>query len=132
MQHPCYRASTLLTAGSLEGTDGRTVMLDFHHTEDDWLAQVKDRFDVILRESREYGERGHGHSDALAKTASQPAHRGRRPARAALAFMDLVPGTPLNTIPIDFKAACVGPQPEAACQEMVCYRQLHRVGWPPC
>ena len=38
-------------------TDDRTVMLDFHHTEDDWLAQVKDRFDVMLRESREYGGR---------------------------------------------------------------------------
>ena len=38
-------------------TDDRTVMLDFHHTEDDWLAQVKDSFDVMLRESREYGGR---------------------------------------------------------------------------
>lgn len=38
-------------------TDDRTVMLDFHHTEDDWLAQVKDRFDVMYRESERYGGR---------------------------------------------------------------------------
>lgn len=38
-------------------TDDRTVMLDFHHTEDDWLAQVKDRFDVLYRESERFGGR---------------------------------------------------------------------------
>jgi allantoinase len=38
-------------------TDDRTVMLDFHHTEDDWLAQIKDRFDVLYRESNRYGGR---------------------------------------------------------------------------
>lgn len=38
-------------------TDDRTVMLDFHHTEDDWLRQVTDRFDVLYRESAEFGGR---------------------------------------------------------------------------
>ncbi len=38
-------------------TDDRTVMLDFHHTEDDWLRQVQDRFDVLYRESAEFGGR---------------------------------------------------------------------------
>ena len=38
-------------------TDDRTVMLDFRHTEDSWLAQVKDRFDVLYREADRYGGR---------------------------------------------------------------------------
>ncbi len=38
-------------------TDDRTVMLDFKHTEDSWLAQVKDRFDVLYREAETYGGR---------------------------------------------------------------------------
>ena len=32
-------------------------MLDFHHTEDMWLDQVKDRFDVLYRESERFGGR---------------------------------------------------------------------------
>jgi hypothetical protein len=38
-------------------TDDRTVMLDFHHTEDDWLLQVKDRFDLLYREAERHGGR---------------------------------------------------------------------------
>ena len=38
-------------------TDDRAVMLDFHHSEDDWLLQVKDRFDVLYREAERYGGR---------------------------------------------------------------------------
>lgn len=38
-------------------TDDRTVLLDFRHTEDAWLQQIKDRFDVLHRESARYGGR---------------------------------------------------------------------------
>lgn len=38
-------------------TDDRVVMLDFHHNEDQWLQQVKDRFDVLYREAQKYGGR---------------------------------------------------------------------------
>lgn len=38
-------------------TDDRAVMLDFKHTEDSWLEQVKDRFDVLYRESARHGGR---------------------------------------------------------------------------
>lgn len=38
-------------------TDDRTVLLEFHHTEDDWLVQVKDRFDVLYREAERHGGR---------------------------------------------------------------------------
>ena len=38
-------------------TDDRTVMLDLHHTEDDWLAQMKDRFDLLYREAERHGGR---------------------------------------------------------------------------
>jgi len=38
-------------------TDDRTVMMDFHHTEDSWAQQVKDRFDVLYREADRYGGR---------------------------------------------------------------------------
>lgn len=54
-----YRMRT--ASGSLHAmpfaqeTDDRTVMLDFHHTEDDWLLQVKDRFDVLHREAGSTG-----------------------------------------------------------------------------
>ena len=38
-------------------TDDRIVMLDFKHTEDSWLGQVKDRFDVLYREAEVHGGR---------------------------------------------------------------------------
>ena len=38
-------------------TDDRTVMLELHHTEDDWLRQVMDRFDVLYREAERHGGR---------------------------------------------------------------------------
>jgi len=38
-------------------TDDRAVTLDLHQTEIEWLQQVKDRFDVLYRESAQYGGR---------------------------------------------------------------------------
>src|SRR5690242_7198744 len=38
-------------------TDDRVVLLEFHHTEDDWARQVKDRFDVLYREAGRHGGR---------------------------------------------------------------------------
>jgi peptidoglycan/xylan/chitin deacetylase (PgdA/CDA1 family) len=38
-------------------TEDRAVLLDFHHTEDDWLLQLKDRFDVLYREADRFGGR---------------------------------------------------------------------------
>lgn len=37
--------------------DDRMVMLDFHQNEIEWLQQIKDRFDVLYRESEQYGGR---------------------------------------------------------------------------
>ncbi|WP_210495531.1 polysaccharide deacetylase family protein [Microvirga antarctica] len=38
-------------------TDDRTVLMDFHHPEDSWVQQLKDRFDVLYREAEQYGGR---------------------------------------------------------------------------
>ena len=38
-------------------TDDRTVLLDFRHTEESWLEQVRDRFERLYRESERYGGR---------------------------------------------------------------------------
>lgn len=38
-------------------TDDRMVALDFHQNEIEWLQQIKDRFDVLYRESEQYGGR---------------------------------------------------------------------------
>lgn len=38
-------------------TDDRVVMLELHQSEDEWAQQIKDRFDVLYRESAEYGGR---------------------------------------------------------------------------
>lgn len=38
-------------------TDDRTVLLDLHHTEDEWLLQVRDRFDLLYAEAAEHGGR---------------------------------------------------------------------------
>lgn len=38
-------------------TDDRVVMLEFHQSEDEWAQQIKDRFDVLYRESEAYGGR---------------------------------------------------------------------------
>ena len=35
----------------------RAVLLDFHHPEDDWLLQLKDRFDTLHREADRFGGR---------------------------------------------------------------------------
>ena len=38
-------------------TDDRVVSNEYFHSEVDWVQQVKDRFDVLYRESAEYGGR---------------------------------------------------------------------------
>lgn len=38
-------------------TDDRVVATEYHHGEPDWVRQVKDRFDVLYRESARYGGR---------------------------------------------------------------------------
>jgi peptidoglycan/xylan/chitin deacetylase (PgdA/CDA1 family) len=38
-------------------TDDRVVLMDFHHTEDSWVQQIKDRFDTLYREADTYGGR---------------------------------------------------------------------------
>jgi allantoinase len=38
-------------------TDDRFVLLELRHTEDEWLRQVKDRFDVLYHEAERYGGR---------------------------------------------------------------------------
>lgn len=38
-------------------TDDRVVADEYFHSEEDWVQQVKDRFDVLYRESQEFGGR---------------------------------------------------------------------------
>ena len=38
-------------------TDDWQVLVGFHHREDEWVAQMKDQFDVLYRESAKYGGR---------------------------------------------------------------------------
>lgn len=38
-------------------TDDRVVAMEYFHSEPDWVQQVKDRFDVLWRESAEHGGR---------------------------------------------------------------------------
>jgi allantoinase len=38
-------------------TDDRVVMLELHQTEESWVAQIKDRFDVLYREAERFGGR---------------------------------------------------------------------------
>ncbi|WP_129778466.1 polysaccharide deacetylase family protein [Peristeroidobacter soli] len=38
-------------------SDDRMILQEFRHTEEDWLAQTKDRFDVLYREAERYGGR---------------------------------------------------------------------------
>lgn len=58
MPYRMRTASGSLVAMPLaQETDDRTVLLDFHHTEDEWLAQVRDRFDVLYREAARHGGR---------------------------------------------------------------------------
>ncbi|NHC62322.1 polysaccharide deacetylase family protein [Paenalcaligenes suwonensis] len=38
-------------------TDDRVIFQEFHQNEDEWLTQIKDRFDVLYRESQQYGGR---------------------------------------------------------------------------
>ncbi|MCP8939466.1 polysaccharide deacetylase family protein [Alsobacter sp. SYSU M60028] len=51
------RGGPLLAMPLAYETDDRVVMLDFHHTEDSWAEQVKDRFDVLYREAESHGGR---------------------------------------------------------------------------
>jgi len=38
-------------------SDDRMILQEFRHTEDQWLQQVKDQFDLLYRESERYGGR---------------------------------------------------------------------------
>lgn len=38
-------------------TDDRVIFQDLHQNEQEWLVQIKDRFDVLYRESQQYGGR---------------------------------------------------------------------------
>ncbi|MGE0801565.1 MAG: polysaccharide deacetylase family protein [Lautropia sp.] len=51
------RAGVVYALPLAQETDDRTVLLEMHQTEDDWLQQVKDRFDVLYRESARHGGR---------------------------------------------------------------------------
>lgn len=58
MPYPMRTESGPLWAMPLaQETDDRTVLLEFRHTEDSWLEQTKDRFDVLYRESVRHGGR---------------------------------------------------------------------------
>jgi peptidoglycan/xylan/chitin deacetylase (PgdA/CDA1 family) len=58
MPYPMRTANGPLWAMPLaQETEDRTVLLDFHHTEDDWLLQLKDRFDTLYREADRFGGR---------------------------------------------------------------------------
>lgn len=58
MPYAMSTASGALFAMPLaQETDDRAVLLDFHHTEDDWLAQMKDRFDLLWEEAGRHGGR---------------------------------------------------------------------------
>ncbi len=66
------RAGPVYAMPLAQETDDRTVMLDLHHTEDDWLQQVKDRFDLLYREA---GEAADGPSGQPAgRIVSVPLH----------------------------------------------------------
>jgi len=58
LPYPMRTESGALWAMPLaQETDDRTVLLEFRHTEESWLEQTKDRFDVLYRESARYGGR---------------------------------------------------------------------------
>jgi allantoinase len=58
MPYPMRTANGPLWAMPLaQETEDRAVLLDFHHTEDDWLLQLKDRFDTLHREADRFGGR---------------------------------------------------------------------------
>ena len=58
MPYPMRTESGPLWAMPLaQETDDRTVLLDFRHTEEAWLEQVRDRFNALSRESARYGGR---------------------------------------------------------------------------
>jgi hypothetical protein len=58
MPYPMRTANGPLWAMPLaQETEDRAVLLDFHHTEDDWLLQLKDRFHTLHREADRLGGR---------------------------------------------------------------------------
>lgn len=48
---------TLLSMPLAHESDDRMILQEFRHTEDQWLQQTKDRFDVLYREAERYGGR---------------------------------------------------------------------------
>lgn len=51
------KEGTLLAMPQAYETDDQVVANEYFHSEPDWVQQVKDRFDVLYRESAEYGGR---------------------------------------------------------------------------
>jgi allantoinase len=51
------KEGALLAVPMAYETDDRVVANEYFHSEADWVQQVKDRFDVLYRESAEYGGR---------------------------------------------------------------------------
>lgn len=50
-------AGEILAMPLAHETDDRVVATEYHHSEPEWVAQVRDRFDVLYRESAQYGGR---------------------------------------------------------------------------
>lgn len=50
-------AGDMLAMPLAHETDDRMVATEYHHSEPEWVRQVKDRFDVLYRESETYGGR---------------------------------------------------------------------------
>lgn len=48
---------TVLSMPLVHEGDDRMILQEFRHTEDQWLQQVKDQFDLLYRESERYGGR---------------------------------------------------------------------------
>jgi peptidoglycan/xylan/chitin deacetylase (PgdA/CDA1 family) len=51
------RSKKILSMPLAHETDDRMILQEFRHTEDQWLQQTKDRFDVLYREAERYGGR---------------------------------------------------------------------------
>ncbi len=51
------RTKKLLAMPLAHESDDRMILQEFKHTEDQWLQQTKDRFDVLYREAARYGGR---------------------------------------------------------------------------
>jgi peptidoglycan/xylan/chitin deacetylase (PgdA/CDA1 family) len=51
------RSRNVLSMPLVHESDDRMILQEFRHTEDHWLAQTKDRFDVLYGEAKRHGGR---------------------------------------------------------------------------